>query len=1171
MKPRSRWAALTVVGALIAGFVIVRNEHDATASREAPPSAEAHSAAAVAKASDLRQNSAANARRRSVVDVPGVHPASTTSSEIVRTRYGTAWAATQQPELAAFRTWTDRYRNAPDGETRTELEAEGLVLAQARRKVISDLLRQDPEKALAVTVPAAVRAEMPAAIAGELEDRVGGVGDYEVMMDETEGRRPRVNAGLSRSVWLNGRRYEAHVYGRRNAQLTQEGASLHGIVLDGHMALHASPVRMLEPGEIVAADSPLLASTSGGLVASASAPGTPATLALAANGRTLVAADSETAMDFEALLVAAEDAAGPKVPSVAVSEAPSSPSVEAPLPPSWTLGLKRILVIRVDFSDRPGTPVNSDSDHALTDADWAALLEGSGGVAPFYAASSYGKVTIAATVAKEIYRMPKPAAYYAVSDYEFLHADARTAAGGLYPEANYDVIAVACSSLADLSIAGNYFHEAAAWAPMGGSRMWLNGRLKARTVAHELGHSYGLSHANLWRTSDGSPFSAEGEIVEYGDVFDSMGGGLGDFNVANKQQLGWLSGPNVVQVTESGTYRIYRFDLAGASPTRPLALKLHRGGRQDYWFGYKKPPPLEGWGITSGLYVWWAGMYGTGTLALDHSPENNLFDIALPFGVEAHDPVGIRFSAAPPVGTGTDEYTEVTVVVETSELVRSPVRGWGDSYSANVPAGLTGVRDIALGPGAMALHEDGTVSVWGDEGFPGCFGAIRALTDVVSLSGGPSNWAAVHRDGSGSFWASGYRVPAPPASFPPAVSRVAFGYAHGLALKVDGTVYAWGDNEFHQCEVPAGLRDVVAIAAADNSSIAVKADGTVVQWGHYWSVPEGVRDVVAIAAGESHAVALRRDGSVVTWGYGAYDYSSPEFTALNDVRTIGAFEKNSFAWRADGSVVSCGPTQAATALLAATGNLPPVTKSCTNGVCAIAMVNDGSPVLTAQPVDRTVASGASVAFTAFALAQPQPRYRWQYRDSVGLAWADVAEGGGYSGTTMPTLVLGAAASGANGRQFRCVVGNSRGTAASRAAILRLTGAPTPDPKAAWRTYFWGTADNVGAAADLADPDGDGKNNLLEYASGSVPTAASASSGAAAGSVTDGAGTHLTLTFNRIADPTLRYAVEASNGLGTWASIWTSTGAQNSEGSITVTDSATVQANARRFLRLKVSY
>jgi hypothetical protein len=43
------------------------------------------------------------------------------------------------------------------------------------------------------------------------------------------------------------------------------------------------------------------------------------------------------------------------------------------------------------------------------------------------------------------------------------------------------------------------------------------------------------------------------------------------------------------------------------------------------------------------------------------------------------------------------------------------------------------------------------------------------------------------------------------------------------------------------------------------------------------------------------------------------------------------------------------------------------------------------------------------------------------------------------------------------------------------------------PQESWRMYYFGTTQNVGSAADTADPDGDGFSNLFEYVAGLVPT------------------------------------------------------------------------------------
>ena len=233
--------------------------------------------------------------------------------------------------------------------------------------------------------------------------------------------------------------------------------------------------------------------------------------------------------------------------------------------------------------------------------------------------------------------------------------------------------------------------------------------------------------------------------------------------------------------------------------------------------------------------------------------------------------------------------------------------------------GLSGVVAIAAGSlHSLALMADGTVWAWGYNG-DGELGdgtrttqrmpvLVRSLRGVVAIAAGGGHSLALQADGT--VWAWGYnayggcgdglddtarptiRVTPVPVTHLSGVVAIAAGGGHCLALRADGTVWAWGLNTGTPLPAPGGgqlgdgtlthrstpvqvvgLCEVVGIAAGGGHSLARTADDAVWAWGvnvygqlgdgtttaRLTPVPVGgLTEVVALAAGYWHSLALTR-------------------------------------------------------------------------------------------------------------------------------------------------------------------------------------------------------------------------------------------------------------------------------------------------------------------------
>jgi hypothetical protein len=194
--------------------------------------------------------------------------------------------------------------------------------------------------------------------------------------------------------------------------------------------------------------------------------------------------------------------------------------------------------------------------------------------------------------------------------------------------------------------------------------------------------------------------------------------------------------------------------------------------------------------------------------------------------------------------------------------------GDGTTLRSSLPhkvAGVSNVKSIAAGKGhTVVLKHDGTVLAWGanlsGQSGNGDYNNCLSPTQVSGLQG---------------------------------VEAIAAGQFNTLALKKDGTVWSWGYNgngqlgngeSMKNARTPvqvAGLDKVRAVAAGNSHVVALKQDGTIWAWGSnrasqlgrattaYSSSPvqvTGINNIIDITASVGHTIAIAKNDTVWAWG-----------------------------------------------------------------------------------------------------------------------------------------------------------------------------------------------------------------------------------------------------------------------------------------------------------------
>ena len=489
-----------------------------------------------------------------------------------------------EPVFALFREWISSHGELAGSAGFKEKQV-GLSLAKKRRVALKNLIQANPRLALQQIIPSTTRDHLPAEICNELADIVSGVGNLEVL-NACFGPKEGYRQTIFRTLRMHdGRKYNVSAYGQRSLFQEKIGMSVLGAAIDGELALLDSPARVLGEEEAIKAgltsnqshveicgerlsfdsrevaqdycrrirkketrggkvlsydlfhasgqtlsttsyqyqildvnltwqDARIVAQGLGGDLAQIDSAAERTTIAGLINSAGFVAAWIGNSSDLALM---------PNETNATLSNQDKRPYVvEFPLSPFANLSQDynaspvKVLVIPARYKDQD-TALSGSGQGNFSPQTAESIYKEMEATRTFYLRESNGGSRLDYNTTSTV-TLPEDKDFYdwAADNggvFGYLPAHAIAAADKLgYDTSGYDkfVFITTAAHKGYGGLGGGAFAHCPAWA--------------ATVIIHELGHCFGLPHANQWVSFGESAISADGFEIDYGNPMSVMGG-----------------------------------------------------------------------------------------------------------------------------------------------------------------------------------------------------------------------------------------------------------------------------------------------------------------------------------------------------------------------------------------------------------------------------------------------------------------------------------------------------------------------------------------------------------------------------------------------------------------------------------------------------------------------